>query len=253
MKKNTLNQPGQVALIMVLIMTVVSAVAVSVASRSTVETRIQQMNIDNTQAILTAQAGLESAITKDSEVSGSLGTGKDYAVIVADNGSSAMTTEKTGVGETIEVNMVGASGVTGVKVYWKPAVAGEKPGIIVSELRSNKGIDFAYDPEGAGSFTQVLAGGSLSGISYSYVTPTIPVISGTTLKLRITVLGYDALLGIEPVGGILPAQTRDYKSVADLTSGETKLKYGVEYVESKVDQLPSIYDYVMFSGGAIIQ
>ena len=42
---------GQVALIMVLIMTVISAVAVSVASRSTVETRIQEMNVERQEIL----------------------------------------------------------------------------------------------------------------------------------------------------------------------------------------------------------
>lgn len=253
MKKRNLNHPGQVALIMVLIMTVVSAVAVSVASRSTVETRIQQLNVDNAQAILTAQAGLEEAITQDSAVTGSLGEGRLYSVTVSDTGSANITSDRINVGETVEVNLVGAVGVTGIKVYWKPAVAAATTALFVTDVRSDRGIDYAYDTNGTNGFTQISSGGVLSGVSYNYVSPTIPVVSGTSIKLRVTALISPVLIGIEPVGGLLPPQTRDFRSTANLTTGDTTLKYGVEYIESKSDQLPSIFDYVMFSKGSIVQ
>ena len=253
MKNRKLNHSGQVALIMVLIMTVVSAVAVSVASRSTVETRVQQQNIDNAQAILTAQAGLEAAVNQNSEVTGSLGDGKQYTVTRADAGSNSVSVDKISSGETVEVNLVNAVGVTGVKVYWKSAVVGGKPAIFVSDVRADKSIDYAYDTDGTGGFTKIVSGVTISGVSYDYVTPIISVLAGTSLKLRVTNLVSASLIAIEPIGGTLPPQTTNYKSVSSLTTGQTTLKYGVEYLESKEDQLPSVFDYVMFSGGSIIQ
>ncbi len=247
------NHSGQVALIMVLVMTVISAVAVSVASRSTVETRVQQLSIDNTQAILTAQAGLEDALSQNTEVTGSLGEGKAYSVTKSDAGSTSVSTDKIDTGETLEINLVGAVGVTGVKIYWKPAVPGGKPAIFVTDVQASKGIDYAYDTDGTNGFTRVSTGGSLGGVSYDYLSPSIPVTSGTSLKLRVTALVSPAIIGVEPVGGTLPPQSTNFKSVANLTTGQTTLKYGVEYLESKSDMLPSVFDYVLFSGGSIIQ
>jgi hypothetical protein len=248
------NHSGQVALLMVLIMTVISAVAVSLASRSTVETRVQQMEIESTQALLTAQAGLEQAIFKDSSVSGSLESGKNYNVTVDAEGVSEVTTEKVDPGNAVDVNLVGASGVTGARIYWRAAVAGGRPAIFVSDVRSDRIYDYAYDSEGTYGFTSVVSGGSLNGVNYTYVTPSpVTISSGNSVSLRITVLGAPAFVGVEPVGGLFPPQSLKYRSVASVGSGDSSIKYGIEYKESVTNQLPSVFDYVLFSGGTINQ
>lgn len=246
---------GQVALIMVLIMTVVSAVAVSLASRSTIETRIQQMNVSNLEALLTAQSGLEESISKNQAVSGSPEAGKNYEVTLSDAGSSSITSEKINSGESFEVNLEGATGVTGVKIYWKAASAAGAPAIFVSDIGSGQTLDYAFDSTGTGGFTMVNTGGALGGVTYTYATPSpISITAGTSQKLRITVLGDSALLGIEPVGGQLPPQSTNFRSIANVSATDQNIvKYGIEYVESKTDQLPSVFDYVLFSGGSIVQ
>lgn len=240
---------------MVLIMTVVSAIAVSLASRSTIETRIQEMNVENTEALLTAQAGLEESISKNSPVSGTLGEGKQYQVTLADAGSTSITSEKINPGEAFEVSLDGAVAVTGIKIYWKPATPSGVTAIFVSEVRANQILDYAYDANGSGGFTKVVSGGTFEGVSYPYATPVpISIVPGISKKLRITILGAAAFLGIEPVGGQLPAQFTNFKSVADVSStSQNVVKYGIEYVESKTDQLPSVFDYALFSGGSINQ
>ncbi len=247
------NQPGQVALIMVLIMTVVSAVAVSVASRTTVETRIQEMNVENKEAILTAQAGLEEAISKNEDVSGTFGEGREYDVSISDTGTTEITTEQIGSGESFEVNLTGATGVTGVKVYWRPSITGTQPALFITDVRSDENVDYAYDSEGVNGFTRVVSGGSLQGVNYDYVTPNPITVAIDSRLFRITVLGASAFLGIEPIGGLLPPQSTEYRSVADLASGERSVRYGIEYKESKTNLLPSVFDYALFSGGAIVQ
>lgn len=248
------NDSGQVALIMVLIMTVISAVAVSLAGRSTVETRIQQMEIDSNQALLTAQAGLEQAISKTSAVNGSLDSTKLYQVTVDTTGASSIASEKINKGSTVEINLTGASSITGAKIYWKSAIVGGKPAIYVSDVRSDRTVDYAYDTEGTGGFTKVSSGGTLNGINYPYVTPvTVPLSPGNSTVLSITVLGDAAFIGVLPIGGTFPAQSLKYKSVASVGTGSDAIKYGLEYNESIVNQLPEIYDYALFSGGTIIQ
>lgn len=249
------QHPGQVALIMVLIMTVMSAIAVSLASRSTVETRIQLMNVESTEALLTAQSGLEQSIAKGTPLSGTLADGKQYQVSLSDTGTGSVTSEKVSPGETFEVNLEGMTGVTGIKIYWKAVIAGGTPAIFVSDVRTTQTLDYAYDTDGTGGFTKVTAGGVLNGVSYAYTTPTpITVVAGSSQKLRIAVLGSAAFLGIEPVGGQLPTQFTNFRSVADVSSTtQTVVKYGIEYLESKTDQLPAVFDYVLFSGGSISQ
>ncbi len=239
---------------MVLIMTVISAVAVSLASRSTVETRVQQMEVESKQALLTAQAGLEQAIFKDSSVSGSLENGKQYEVTIDTEGVSEVTTEKVSTGDSIDVNLVGAVGVTGVKIYWKSALTGGKPAVFVSDVRGDRTYDYAYDTEGNYGFTKVISGGTLNGVNYTYVTPgSITISAGNSISLRIVVLEAPAFVGVEPIGGLFPPQSLKYRSVASVGSGENSIKYGLEYNESIANQLPGIFDYALFSGGTIVQ
>jgi type II secretory pathway pseudopilin PulG len=248
------NHSGQVALIMVLIMTVVSAVAVSMASRSTVETRIQQMNVENTEAILTAQAGLEESLTQNAAVTGTFGEGNSYAVTTADTGSDSITTERINSGESFEVNLVGSVGVTGIKIYWRAATSAGTPAIYVSDIRASNYVDYAYDTNASNGFTLAGTGGTLQGVDYSYSTPVLNIVSGDSQKFRITVLQSAAYLGIQPIGGLLPNQFTILRSVADVASSDQNVvRYGIEYVESKTNQLPSVFDYVLFSGGSIIQ
>lgn len=255
MSRNKVHS-GQVALIMVLIMTVVSAVAVSMASRSTIQTRIQQMNVENTEALLTAQAGLEAAMTKNLPlVTGNLRTGQDYQVTLGDTGLSSIISEKINPGESFEVTLEGmAAGASGVNIYWNGATGGT-PAIFVTEMRDDRNTDYAYDTDGTNGFTRAVTGVSLNGVNFTYATTTpINLVAGVSKKIRITVLGSPAFLGIVPVGGQLPPQFSDFKSTANLTGTSLNtVKYGLQYIESKTNQIPSVFDYVLFSGGSITQ
>jgi len=252
-KRKGIHQ-GQAALIMVLIMTVVSAIAVSVAGRSTVETRIQEMSVQNREALLLAQTGLEDAIFKNAGVSDpAIVDGRGYDVTVGDAGSDGITTDKINSGDAFEVNLVGAN-ITEIKVYWKKATSTGNPSMFITDIRDTESYDFAFDSDAdeTDGFTSVLAGGTFNGKNYDYVA-SVPV-GLNSEKLRITVLGSPAFLGVEPVvGGPLPAQFTDYRSVSNISSGETTVKYGIEYKESKVMQIPSVFDYALFTKGTIIQ
>ena len=142
-----------------------------------------------------------------------------------------------------------------MKIYWKSATIGGVPAIFVSDVRSSQSVDYAYDSTGSNGFTEVVSGGVFEGVNYSYVTP-VPISISTTesKKLRIIVLGTPAFIGIEPVGGQLAVQSTNFRSIADISSAaQGVVKYGIEYKESKADQLPSVFDYVLFSGGSIVQ
>lgn len=249
---------GQVALIMVLIMTVIGAVAVSMASRSTVETRSQEMSAESTEAMLAAQAGLEQASSLQTGVTGTLATGKTYEVTVATEGTTGVITEKINSGETVDVNLVGAlPALTGIRIYWKSATVSATSAIFVSDVRSDKTYDYAFDTSGSNGFTKIVSGGNLNGVSFNYVTPSIAIANPLSKSIRITAVGAPLFIGVEPVGvgAQFPPQTRNYRSVGNVgaATGNVVVKYGIEYKESATDQIPSVFGYALFANGSIIQ
>jgi len=254
MNKISRKDSGQIALIMVLIMTIVSAVAVSVAGRSTVETRVQQMDVESTQAFLAAQAGLEQAIAQNAAVpTGAVASGQEYQVTKSIEGVSYIHSEKLNPGEVLEVDLTGASGVTAVNIYWKRAGIGY-PAIFVSDVRTGAIVDYAYDTAGVNGFLANSNGKVMDGVNYEYAIPSPISISVATSKmLRITMLSFAGFVGVEPIGGTLPPQSNKYRAVGNVTSSNNNVKYGIEYSESTTNQLPPIFDYVLFSGGSIIQ
>lgn len=250
MTKNTKNK-GQVALVMVLIMTVVSAVVVSVAGRTTNETKIQRLSKDSSDAFLTAQAGLEDAISKQSGVQSTVGEDKAYSVVIENKGQEGILTEKVSSGSSMDIVLNGSASLQGIKIYWKSTSASPSA-VLVSKVSTGLITDLAFDSLGQNGFTQVLTGGTLSGTNFSYVTPVVSL-DASVSRVRITVFGESAFLGIEPIGDLLPIQTLSYKSESSVGTGQEVVKYGLQYEESKDKRTPEVFDYALFSYGSIIQ
>lgn len=242
---------GQVALVMVLIMTVVSAVVVSVAGRTTNETRMQRLSKDSSDAFLTAQEGLEDALSKQSGVSSGIDADKSYTVTLENKGQDGLLTEKMSPGTSMDIVLNSSALLQGIKVYWRSA-SSTPVSILVSKMSGDLVTETAYDTMGLNGFSQVSSGGTLSGVNFSHVTPQI-AIDPSVSRVRITVFGESAFLGIEPVGDSLPVQIVSYKSEARVGSGEEKVKYGLLYEESKDKRTPEVFDYALFSFGTIIQ
>lgn len=248
--KQKIIHKGQVALVMVLIMTVVSAVVVSVAGRATTETRNQQMSQESADAFLTAQSGLEEAISKGTGVTGS-STDKSFVVTLENNGQSGLVVDKVVAGTSVDVVLNASLLLQGVKIYWN-SLTPSTSSILISKISSNLIEDVAYDTTGSNGFVRVSTGGVLNGANFSYVTPQISLNSSVE-RLRITVYGSAVNLGIEPVGDTLPVQTVSYRSEAAVGSGDQKVKYGLLYEQSKDQRTPEVFDYALFSYGTIIQ
>lgn len=244
------NNNGQIALVMVLIMTVVSAVVVSVASRVTTETRIQQLSKDSSDAFLTAQEGLDAALTQQTGVSLN-GLDKSYNVTLNSSGQNGLLTEKINSGSSVDVVLNASPLLQAIKIYWK-SVSDLPLSILVTKYSSGLIEDMAYDSLGINGFSVVNLGGSLSGTVFPYATPLISMDPSIT-RVKITVYGDAAFLGIEPVGDLLPVQLLTYKSESSIGAGRDKVKYGLEYEETKNSKLPEVFDYALFSLGSIIQ
>lgn len=248
MKKD--EHKGQVALVLVLIMTVVSALAVSLASRSTVDTRIQQSESLGVQALLFAQTGLEQLIMNPAPTSGAPGT--NYYAVMSAVGSDNLEVGLMETGSLVEVSLEPTNpALTGFTVYWGPGDFGGQPAVFISLVESSGKItDYAYDYGGSNGFTAASVGSE----GYAKSTGAIGLIS-TVVKVRIMVLGAPALLKVLPVGAgaVFPSQIISIKSIGSVQSDNKTVKYGLRYDESAVESVPSVFDYALFSGGSIIQ
>lgn len=245
------RERGQVALVMVLIMTVVSAVVVSVAGRVTTETRLQQLSKDSSDAFLVAQSGIDEAINKQQNTSGQVGESGTYNVTLEDRGVDGVLTDSISPGTSLDIILSGSELLQGIKIYWNPVTASESS-IFVSKITDSTIVDSGFDANGFNGFTKITTGGVLNGVNFRYVTNTIDLDS-TVNKVRLTVYGGVANLGIEPIGDILPVQTIVYNSEGVVGSGGDKVKYGLTYEESKDKRTPEVFDYALFSFGSIIQ
>lgn len=251
---------GQVALILVLIMTVIGSAAVALSGRTTVETRVQEISIDSSQAQIAAESGLEQALRNapTGPLAGDLNSNTRFKV-----GDTVLPAENSiykGIkrGETVEIYLAGAT-ATSVNVHWTPT--GDDPsfvnrGLFVTDVRPTGLIDYAFDTQGvAGSgFVDVAEGsGSSYGFEYSANVPINP----TTTALRVTALGGDIDVGFTPVAGSIPNQLRDKPSVGTVTYGvgpdEEKVQYGMDLRISINGEVPEVFEYALFSGQSISQ
>lgn len=243
---------GQVALVLVLIMTVVSALAVSLASRSTVDTRIQQTETESIQALLFSQTGIEQLMMNPLLTFVNVAS---YSATRTDTGMDSYTVSAVSSGSAVELNLVGADfgTLTGFSVNWGPESGNPsgQPAVYVSVIESTGKItDRAFDYGGLNGFST--AGDGSEG--YAKTSGTIPV-TGTVIKVRIAVLGASALLKVVPVGGAgasFPSQIKSIKSIGSVLSGNNSVKYGLQFDESMA-VVPAVFDYTLFSGGSIIQ
>ncbi len=246
------NQSGQVALVMVLIMTVVSAVVVSVAGRVTTETRIQQLSKDSSDAFLAAQSGLEEAISRqESLTTTTAGGDRSYKVTLENLGQDGLLTDRLSAGSSIDIVLNGSASLQGVKIYWK-SVTSSPSALFVSKVKDNEIVDLAFDTTGENGFTRSTTGGTLNGVEFTNVTSQIDLDS-TVRRLRVALYGGAAVLGFQPIGDTLPVQVVSYKSEGTVGVGSETIRYGLNYEESRDKRTPEVFDYALFSYGSIIQ
>lgn len=249
---------GQVALILVLVMTVIASAAVALSARTTVETRVQEINVDSSQAMLAAQSGLEQSL-KNGVTSGSLDSTNTTTFTAQDTALASNQTVYQGIkrGETVQI--FGGGTATMVTLMWRPVGAdstvvppftsNSNRGIFVSVVdTSGKIQDYGYDNTGANGFG--MADNSVvSGFTYSKDIP----LNLSTAYLAVTVLGGDVDLGFVPKVGTLPTQLNQKQVVGIVNRGNESVKYGLNYRQSLQGEVPEVFQYAMFSGQSISQ
>ncbi len=256
MNKRNLES-GQIALVLVLVMTVVGAAAISLAGRATIETRVQEINVDSSQAMLAAESGLEAALRNaptDAVVTGSLDANTSYRVEDSAVGSDYVTLSNLKNVETVEINLVGGTG-TGIDLFWESDPAGIARGLYVQVFSAAGVIDYSIAPAGFGTgfdSSGIILNQTLGTTNFDY-RRTVPFTAGASTIMKVTVLGGESTLGYRSNGGTLANQLRRKTSVGTVVRGTDTVKQGFEYQESITDEVPNVFNYTLFSSGSIVQ
>lgn len=248
---------GQVALILVLVMTVVAGTVVAISGRTSIETRLQAINLDSSQAMVAAESGLEQALRNQPSgaISGDLDANTSFTVGKNQLSSSQSVYKGVRRGETIELTISGSTGSpTAVNVYWSPVgtdTSFSSRALYISKLDAGKLTDYAFNTDGSDGFTK--ESGAAAGYAYSASIP----ISATTTMIRVSVLGGDVDFGFSPNVGTLATQLIQRPVVGTVKRGTgaglEKIQYGIDYQQSVSSELPEIFEYTLFSGGSISQ
>ena len=261
----TSSQSGQIALLVMLLMVVVLTVALSLASRQTSDVQLSGQQQDSSVVYYAAEAGVEDALQSLADGTKSFALG-DRAVSV----NTTVTTEGNGTGvefetdrsivpgESMQIDLGGSlSGGSGsIQVSWadsSPDVA-----ILITVFNENAGVAtqrvYGLNSQNHGSDDFPSSGNGVYGDI------NIIPLSGTYEKMAFIYLWQkDVRIHIAPLTGTtkflvnsgdvnIPAQQYRIESLASNDNGTEKKK--IEATRT-VNQVPTIFDYVLYSGTTI--
>lgn len=252
---------GQALLIILLIMVVGLTVGLSLSTRSVSDVKVSSQLEDSSRAFTAAEAGIEAVLKGDSPgSSGNLGNGSSYIVTTPPLGGSTdpLSPGDINISDTYTVWLVGHDGNgnidegtsylgNSIDVCWQKADPSlDDPAMEVSVLYKD-GASYkiwrgAYDPI-------VTRGNFFSGTdSQAPCTLTnrkniaLSSLGTTRIALRLRPFYAKASVSVVPSAN-LPGQGLSISSVG--TAGQTTRKV---VVTQSYGSLPSIFDYVLFSG-----
>lgn len=251
------GEKGQVALIIVLAVTVAGTLAVSLASRTTTGLRTEGRDIEGIQALKGAESGVEEALFNEGEVVGSVGDVNYVADYESVGEGGFVSAGMIQPGDVMEVAVEGAvAKPTALRIYFsshgEAAIkvarydsSGAVYSVDYSTFESNAGRmgDNGFD-ELAGS-----AGYTFSGVSFTNRAEVAADVSDTVF-FRIMVLYEASMVGVEPVGGNLPDQQVVVSSTGEVS--ETNTVRTVELRKEK-ERVPAIFDHVLYSNSSLVQ
>lgn len=256
------NHSGQVALVVLLIMIVMLTLGVSVVQRSLFDVRLSQAEEESNRAFQAAETGVEMALSNLSGASSvDLGDGLSYSVSVEGGGETGWVTgTSVGVGEIVSVSLDGASpNLNSLNVYFidkanqdcdsNPAAIEV---VVVREVGGGEQVARSvYDVENRDNGFTLLSKGDYVYQGTTFCGVAQVNLPGNSVEARIRVLYSSASVGVEPqpLGATLAEQLRTIRSEGSLESGVTR----VVQVDRYNPQTPSIFDYVLYSGGALVK
>ncbi|MBI4035094.1 MAG: pilus assembly PilX N-terminal domain-containing protein [Candidatus Chisholmbacteria bacterium] len=258
------TQGGQIALIVLLIMVVMLTVGISVAQRGLVDVRLSQQEEDSARAFQAAEAGIEQALSTLAGGEGEFGEDTSYKVSIGQSGGEGFTTDQPILaGEMLKVSLEGSStNLNGVTVYFMEKGKDDcdvNPAAIEVSVVYNPGSDWrvrrgTFDVAAVSrgnSFTEVTKGNyDFLGKTFC-AQSTLTMLPGTDREVRIKPLYNAAIIGVDPRpdNAILVNQYVEVDSTGQTTGGVTR----AVQVRRNLPELPSIFDYAVFSGAGIVK
>lgn len=250
------QQKGQIALIVILIMTVMLTIGASLASQSITDVSISRQGEAANQTLQAAESGIEQALSKLSTYGGASNT--DSATI--GNVQTTLKIDRLNViqthideGGAVTVDLTGSS-PNGENVYidWGlndtcPA----KASLLATVVNNSAGVvterHYAYG--GCSTANGFLTTGNISS-GDGYTRRSLSLVTGDTY-INIAVLSAPTTLRVQGAGTFtLPYQTYAIRSTATNTQGTEN---SAIQVNRTILAYPSVFNYVLYSGGTIVQ
>lgn len=249
----TAYQPGQVLILVLLVVVVSLTIGLSVASRNITNLRTATQTEQSQRAFSAAEAGIEHVLAK-----GDPASFNEKSIDVNGITANLVVTAKTVYTRTIDVGDIGqidlshASGSL-VRIEWEKTGTSEENNIADLEL---------VEVYGSGSYSQnrvALKGSDRSGES-GFVNPSGCTPSADYKKchlytfhansqiLRIRPFWSKASVQVSPGGNnSIGTQSYDITSVASTDNGVTRKVQ----VNKTLPQLPAVFDYALYSDTGI--
>lgn len=264
---------GQALLIILLVMAVGLTVGLSLSTRSASDLKVSGQTEDSTRAFSAAEAGIEAVLKGDSPGSPvNLGNGSSYVVTTPPLGGStdALSLGDINISDTYTVWLTSHDSATGdlqvgtvydyngntIDVCWDKAdSASDDPAIEVSVLYKDSGglykvwrgaydANAAFRPSGNNYFSGTDSPVLPCTLTYRKNINLLSIVGATGAKIALRLRPFYAKASVSVVPSAnLPGQGLSISSVG--TSGQTTRKV---LVTQSYASLPSIFDYVLFSG-----
>lgn len=250
---------GQVGIIILLIVVVMSTIGVSVVSRSSTDVSLSRSAEDANRAFDAAESGAEQALSDSSALDPTdpnpvSGTITSIPNISVDYNVSKLTILDTVVEEgysaSLDVRGVPAGGSLSINWSTQTSCTGQTPASLVITIYALPGTTPAYRKVYAGACTQTptdnftIAGAGSGGYLRSVVIP----LNITDALVRIRPVYNQSALRVAGVGWNLPVQQFKVSSTAQSTlNKETKALQ----VDRTLPQAPSVFDFTLYAGGSI--
>jgi len=261
---------GQVALILVLAISVAGALAVSLVSRTTTNLRTQELDIESAKALKAAESGVEEALLIGGMVSNTTLGDTSYVVgYESTGGDGSVSVDVLQPGDVLEVLVDGADAtLTSLDIYFTSM--GSDSALKIGEYLVDEtppepfdySVDyFAVDGNAARRAVNNFSvpesvGYSFLGVDFSHKT-TIDVnvddFSPPVTKIvRIKVLYAGTRIGVSPVpaGSALPGQQVMVSSTGTFTDSGVMRKINLR---KESERLPAVFDQVLYSGSGLVQ
>lgn len=242
-KAHNNGQRGQVGLVVLLVGAVLMTVGLGVASQSVMEINTANLETDSSQVFNAAEQGIEMALQNPADPYPEV-TIDGYTVGVV---SSPVTDTYQGTvlaGHSAQLDM---TGVTNLSVTWLDENCSDKHAAIVVTYIGSYGVArYAYGRECGNGDGFIRPASPVCGATSCTVSVAPPA---NTYISRIKSVYGGTQLSVGLVGSSLPIQSYEITSTATKTdSGETR---SVQ-VNKSIASVPSIFDYVLFSGGDLV-